>query len=151
MLYLNYGVDNPAEKVFNKYGDEGNLAAISFIQNLNRLIGEKYKGVITIAEESTAWPNVTKPSDVGGLGFHYKWDMGWMHDTLNYLKSDFPYREMNHNMFTFSMAFSKRKIIWSIFSEDIFDEGKINEFNLGEIIVPFLSGLLSSDNLYKVC
>ena len=106
MLYLNYGVDNPSEKVFNKYGDEGNLEAISFIQNLNKLICEKYKGVITIAEESTAWPNVTKPAEVGGLGFHYKWDMGWMHDTLNYLKSDFPYREQNHNMFTFSMSYA---------------------------------------------
>ena len=129
MLYLNYGVDNPSEKVFNKYGDEGNLEAISFIQNLNKLVGEKYKGVITIAEESTAWPNVTKPADVGGLGFHYKWDMGWMHDTLNYLKSDFPYREGNHNMFTFSMSYAEAENYVLSLSHDEVVHGKASIIN----------------------
>ena len=129
MLYLNYGVDNPAEKVFNKYGDEGNLEAISFIQNLNKLIGEKYKGVITIAEESTAWPNVTKPAETGGLGFHYKWDMGWMHDTLNYLKSDFPYREQNHNMLTFSMSYATAENYVLSLSHDEVVHGKASIIN----------------------
>ena len=129
MLYLNYGVDNPSEKVFNKYGDEGNLEAISFIQNLNKLIGEKYKGVITIAEESTAWPNVTKPADIGGLAFHYKWDMGWMHDTLNYLKSDFPYREQNHNMFTFSMSYATAENYVLSLSHDEVVHGKASIIN----------------------
>ena len=129
MLYLNYGVDNPSERVFNKYGDEGNLEAISFIQNLNKLIGEKYKGVITIAEESTAWPNVTKPADIGGLGFHYKWDMGWMHDTLNYLKSDFPYREKNHNMLTFSMSYAEAENYVLSLSHDEVVHGKASIIN----------------------
>ncbi len=129
MLYLNYGVENPAERVFNKYGDEGNLEAIAFIQNLNKLIGEKYKGVITIAEESTAWPNVTKPADIGGLGFHYKWDMGWMHDTLNYLKSDFPYREQNHNMFTFSMSYATAENYVMSLSHDEVVHGKASIIN----------------------
>lgn len=106
MLYLNYGVENQAEKVFNKYGDEGNLEAIEFLQSFNELIGKEYKGVITIAEESTAWPNVTKPKEIGGLGFHYKWDMGWMNDTLNYMKTDFPYRTKDHNRLTFSMMYA---------------------------------------------
>ncbi len=129
MLYLNYGVDNPAERVFNKYGDEGNLEAISFIQNLNKIICENYKGVITIAEESTAWPNVTKPAEIGGLGFHYKWDMGWMHDTLNYLKSDFPYREQNHNMFTFSMSYAEAENYVMSLSHDEVVHGKASIIN----------------------
>ena len=129
MLYLNYGVDNPSERVFNKYGDEGNLEAIAFIQNLNKIIGEKYKGVITIAEESTAWPNVTKPAEIGGLGFHYKWDMGWMHDTLNYLKSDFPYREQNHNMLTFSMSYAEAENYVLSLSHDEVVHGKASIIN----------------------
>lgn len=129
MLYLNYGVDNESEKVFNKYGDEGNLEAISFIQNLNEIIGREYNGVMTIAEESTAWGNVTRPKDVGGLGFHYKWDMGWMHDTLNYLKSDFPYREQNHNMFTFSMSYATAENYVLSLSHDEVVHGKASIIN----------------------
>ena len=129
MLYLNYGVENEAEKVFNKYGDEGNLEAISFIQNLNEIIGKYYKGVITMAEESTAWPNVTKPKEIGGLGFHYKWDMGWMHDTLNYLKSDFPYREQNHNMLTFSMSYAEAENYVLSLSHDEVVHGKCSIIN----------------------
>ena len=129
MLYLNYGVDNPAEKVFNKYGDEGNLEAIAFIQNLNEIIGQNFKGVITIAEESTAWPNVTKPKEMGGLGFHYKWDMGWMHDTLNYLRSDFPYREQNHNMLTFSMSYAEAENYVLSLSHDEVVHGKASIIN----------------------
>ena len=106
MLYLNYGVDNPADRVFNKYGEEGDLEAIEYLQQFNKVIGEHFPGVMTIAEESTAWPNVTKPSEIGGLGFHYKWDMGWMNDTLNYMKTDFPYREKDHDRLTFSMMYA---------------------------------------------
>ena len=120
MLYLNYGVENEAEKVFNKYGDEGNLEAISFIQNLNEIIGKYYKGVITMAEESTAWPNVTKPKDIGGLGFHYKWDN---------LKSDFPYREQNHNMLTFSMSYAEAENYVLSLSHDEVVHGKCSIIN----------------------
>lgn len=129
MLYLNYGVENEKEKVFNKYGEEGNLEAISFIQNLNTIIGKEYKGTITIAEESTAWPNVTKPKDVGGLGFHYKWDMGWMHDTLAFLRSDFPYREKNHNMLTFSMSYAEAENYVLSLSHDEVVHGKASIIN----------------------
>ena len=130
MLYLNYGVENESEKVFNKYGDEGNLDAIDFIQKLNEIIGEHYSGVMTIAEESTAWPNVTKPKEVdNGLGFHYKWDMGWMHDTLNYLKSDFPYREKNHDMFSFSMMYAGAENYVLALSHDEVVHGKCSIVN----------------------
>ena len=130
MLYLNYGVENESEKVFNKYGDEGNLDAIDFIQKLNEIIGEHYNGVMTIAEESTAWPNVTKPKEVdNGLGFHYKRDMGWMHDTLNYLKSDFPYREKNHDMFSFSMMYAGAENYVLALSHDEVVHGKCSIVN----------------------
>ena len=129
MLYLNYGVENPAERVFNKYGDEGNLEAISFLQEFNRIIGENFKGVITIAEESTAWPNVTKPQDIGGLGFHYKWDMGWMNDTLNYMRTDFPWREQEHGKFTFSMMYADAENYILPLSHDEVVHGKCSIIN----------------------
>ena len=82
MLYLNFGVDDPREKRYNRNGGEENLDAIAFLQTFNREIGNRFPGVFTIAEESSAWPMVTRPPEDGGLGFHYKWDMGWMNDTL---------------------------------------------------------------------
>ena len=85
---------------------------------------------MTIAEESTAWPNVTKPKEVdNGLGFHYKWDMGWMHDTLNYLKSDFPYREKNHDMFSFSMMYANAENYVLALSHDEVVHGKCSIVN----------------------
>ena len=106
MLYLNYGSISNRKKRLNIYGKEENLDAINFIQNVNTKIGIKFADVIMIAEESTAWPLVTYPPDAGGLGFHFKWDMGWMNDTLNYIKTDFPYRYNNHNLLTFSMMYA---------------------------------------------
>ncbi|MCQ2609702.1 MAG: alpha amylase C-terminal domain-containing protein [Lachnospiraceae bacterium] len=106
MLYLNYGVEDKSEYRFNKYGEEGNLEAIEFLKNVNRTINARYKGVITIAEESTAWPKVTTPTEYSGLGFTYKWDMGWMHDTLDYMRTDFPYRKTVHDKLTFSMMYA---------------------------------------------
>lgn len=113
ILYLNYGVEDPAQKRFNKYGEEGNLEAISFLQEFNRAVGQEFPGVFTVAEESTAWPMVTKPPEEGGLGFHYKWDMGWMNDTLNYMQTDFPWRPGGQEKLTFSMmyAFSENFIL----------------------------------------
>ena len=104
MLYLNYGVENEKEKVFNKYGKEGNLEAIDFLHNLSRVIGTYQPGCFTVAEESTAWPMVTYPPD-DGLGFHYKWDMGWMHDTLDYVSTDYLFRKGNQNALTFSSMY----------------------------------------------
>ena len=114
MLYLNFGVDDPRLKKFNKYGDEGDLDAISFIQQVNTTVGREFPDVMMIAEESTAWPGVTlPPEENNGLGFHYKWDMGWMNDTLHYMQTDFPWRPGNHGMltFTFHYAFSENFIM----------------------------------------
>ena len=113
MLYLNFGVDDPSKKKFNKYGDEGDLDAISFIQQVNLTVGREFPDVMMIAEESTAWPKVTYPPEDDGLGFHYKWDMGWMNDTLHYMQTDFPWRPGNHGMltFTFHYAFSENFIM----------------------------------------
>ncbi len=113
MLYLNFGVDDPAQKKFNKYGDEGDLDAMSFIRQVNSTVERLFPDVMMMAEESTAWPLVTYPPEDGGLGFNYKWDMGWMNDTLHYMQTDFPWRPGNHNLLTFSImyAFSENFIL----------------------------------------
>lgn len=113
MLYLNFGVDNPADKKFNKYGTEEDLDASAFIRQVNCAVGKEFPDVMMIAEESTAWPLVTYPAEDGGLGFHLKWDMGWMNDTLHYMQCDFPWRPGNHNLLTFSImyAFSENFIL----------------------------------------
>ncbi len=113
MLYLNYGVEDPEKKRTNKYGGDGDLEAISLLREFNKIVGEKYPGTFTVAEESTAWPMVTKPPHEGGLGFHYKWDMGWMNDTLKYCQTDFPWRPGAQSKLTFSMmyAFSENFIL----------------------------------------
>lgn len=106
MLYLNFGVTDDKKKKFNKYGEEGNLDAIEFLKEFNYMVGINFKGVFTIAEESTAWPMVTMPPDKGGLGFNYKWNMGWMNDTLEYMECDFPFRKGSHNKLTFAMSYA---------------------------------------------
>ena len=113
MLYLNFGVDDPARKKYNERGGEEDLAAIAFLQTLNSVIGQRVPGAATYAEESSAWPLVTYPPEKGGLGFHYKWDMGWMNDTLRYMSIDFDGRKYNHGLLTFSMmyAFSENYIL----------------------------------------
>lgn len=113
MLYLNFGVGNPADKKFNKYGTEENLDASAFIRQVNCAVGKEFPDVMMIAEESTAWPLVTYPAEDGGLGFHLKWDMGWMNDTLHYMQCDFPWRPGNHSLLTFSImyAFSENFIL----------------------------------------
>ena len=106
MLYLNFGVDNEEQKIFNKNGTEENYDAVAFLQEFNSVIGMNCPGVFTVAEESTAWPLVTYPPSDGGLGFHYKWNMGWMNDTLQYCKTDFPFRSGCHSLLTFSMVYA---------------------------------------------
>lgn len=105
MLYLNFGLPDWAEKQHNERGSEENLNAVSFLQELNRMIHTYAPGTITIAEESSAWPHVTGTVESGGLGFDYKWDMGWMNDTLDYCQTDFPYRPGCHSKLTFSMMY----------------------------------------------
>ncbi len=106
MLYLNFGIDNPADKRLNANGTEEDLDASAFIRQVNAAVGEYFPGTMMMAEESTAWPLVTYPPEDGGLGFHYKWDMGWMNDTLHYLQSDFPWRPGNHGLLTFSLMYA---------------------------------------------
>ena len=113
MLYLNFGLPDWAEKTYNDQGGEENTAAVEFLRRLNDAVHTFAPGAITVAEESSAWPHVTGDTASGGLGFDYKWDMGWMNDTLEYCKTDFPFRSYHHNKLTFSMAygFSERFIL----------------------------------------
>lgn len=106
MLYLNFGVTDESQKRYAADGSEENKSAIEFLQRFNRAVGEAFPDVFTVAEESTAWPLVTYPPDEGGLGFHYKWDMGWMNDTLRYMAIDFDGRAHNHRLLTFSMMYA---------------------------------------------
>lgn len=105
ILYLNFGIDDPAQKQFNEKGTEEDLTAIKFVQQCNEAVEKYYPHTMMIAEESTAWPLVTYPPKDGGLGFHLKWDMGWMNDTLHYIQADFPYRPGAHHLLTFSTMY----------------------------------------------
>ena len=105
MLYLNYAREY-GEWVPNEYGGEENLEAIAFLKQFNEAAYEAYPGIQTIAEESTAWPMISQPTYVGGLGFGMKWNMGWMHDTLDYFSKDPIYRKYHHNELTFSIMYA---------------------------------------------
>jgi len=105
MLYLDYS-RKPGEWIPNEYGGRENLEAIAFLRRLNEEIYRLYPDVQTIAEESTAWPMVSRPTYLGGLGFGMKWDMGWMHDTLRYLHDDPIYRKYHHTLLTFRMLYA---------------------------------------------
>jgi len=105
MLYLDYG-RREGEWIPNEYGGKENLEAISFLRRFNEAVYENYPDVQTIAEESTAWPMVSRPTYVGGLGFGMKWNMGWMHDTLKYFSNDPVFRKYHHNQLIFSIWYS---------------------------------------------
>ena len=112
MLYLDYS-RKEGEWVPNKYGGRENLEAVDLLRDLNTVIHGQVPGAITLAEESTSWPGVSHPTYTGGLGFSYKWNMGWMHDTLLYMSKEPVYRKYHHNSLTFSFlyAFSENFVL----------------------------------------
>jgi 1,4-alpha-glucan branching enzyme len=105
MLYLDYG-RKQGEWIPNRYGGRENLEAIEFLRFLNETVYRDFPDVQTIAEESTAWPQVSRPTYLGGLGFGMKWNMGWMHDTLRYMKNDPVHRKYHHDELTFSLWYA---------------------------------------------
>jgi 1,4-alpha-glucan branching enzyme len=105
MLYLDFSRED-GQWIPNEYGSNENLDAISFIKEANEVVHSEAPGAITIAEESTAWAMVSRPTYIGGLGFTLKWNMGWMHDTLDYFQKDPIYRRYHHNQMTFSMIYA---------------------------------------------
>jgi len=117
MLYLDYS-RREGQWIPNRFGGRENLDAISFLQELNRLTHGEHPGTVTAAEESTAWPGVTRPVHVGGLGFYYKWNMGWMHDMLQYMHDDPIHRRWQHNLITFSMLYAYTENFILPFSHD---------------------------------
>jgi len=105
MLYLDYARED-GEWSPNVYGGRENLEAVSFLQEANATCSRRYPGIAMIAEESTSWPGVTAPTNADGLGFHLKWNMGWMHDTLGYLQQDPVHRQYHHTKMTFAMMYA---------------------------------------------
>lgn len=117
MLYLDYGRKN-GEWVANDYGGNQNLEAMEFFKHLNSLVRGRNPGVMMIAEESTAWPRVTGDVEADGLGFSFKWNMGWMHDFLEYMKLDPYFRKFNHNKMTFAMTYAYSENYILVLSHD---------------------------------
>lgn len=105
MLYLDYSREG-AEWIPNQHGGHENLDAISLLRKTNEVLHERVPGVLTIAEESSIWPMVSRPTYTGGLGFDYKWNMGWMHDTLNFFEMDPLFRRYNHQLITYSLSYA---------------------------------------------
>ena len=105
MLYLDYSREH-GQWAPNVYGGREHLEAIDFLTQLNQVVHAEFPGVLTLAEESTDWPQVSRPTDTGGLGFSMKWNMGWMHDTLKYFQSDPVYRRFHQNQLTFSQLYA---------------------------------------------
>ena len=117
MLYLDYG-KKEGQWIANKYGENKNLEAIEFFRHINTLITGRNHGTVMIAEESTAWPMVTGPADKGGLNFTYKWNMGWMHDFLDYMSLDPYFRKNNHHKMTFAMSYNNSEKYILVLSHD---------------------------------
>ncbi len=123
MLYLDYS-RKPGQWIPNVYGGRENLDAIHFLKQLNEVCYERFPGIMTIAEESTAWPGVSRPVYLGGLGFGFKWNMGWMHDFLEYMSIDPIYRRFHHGNITFSLLYAFQENFILVLSHDEVVYGK---------------------------
>ena len=123
MLYLDYSRD-AGDWVPNKYGGRENLEAVDFLRHLNSVTHEQFPGTLIVAEESTAWPQVSRPTWLGGLGFSMKWNMGWMHDSLAYMSQDPVYRHFHHDLLTFGLLYCFTENFVLHFSHDEVVHGK---------------------------
>ncbi len=123
MLYLDYSRE-PGDWLPNRYGGRENLEAVDFLRELNVVTHELHPGTLMIAEESTSWPQVSRPTWLGGLGFSMKWNMGWMHDTLSYMSKDPVYRHYHHDLLTFSVLYAFTENFVLPFSHDEVVHGK---------------------------